>query len=267
MWELLASLPRALHLRSTDPGISCEGLLFSDSRHLGRSLSMLIARRTLIAVLAVGVAAGCTSDDEADPPPVVQLGAPGETGTPLTDGEVSGLDQPEHTDADVAFVHGMIQHHAQALVMTDLVADRAGSDDLSLMAERMDVSQRDEIALLEEWLVNRGEDVPDASGEHGQHGQHGQHGEDGQSMPGMLTDADLARLEAATGRDFDELFLLYMIRHHEGALVMVGELLSGGEGGQESALFQLAQHIDSDQSIEIARMKSLLAEIAASPGS
>ncbi|PZF82327.1 DUF305 domain-containing protein [Jiangella anatolica] len=225
---------------------------------------MLIARRTLLAVLAAGVVAGCTSDDEADPPPVVQLGPPGETGTPLTDGEVAELDQPQYTDADVAFVHGMIQHHAQALVMTDLVADRAGSDDLSLMAERMDVSQRDEIALMEEWLESRGEDVPDASGEHGHHGQHG---EDDQSMPGMLTDDDLSRLEAATGRDFDELFLLYMIRHHEGALVMVDELLSGGEGGQESALFQLAQHIDSDQSIEIARMKSLLAEMAASPGS
>ncbi|MBB5789295.1 DUF305 domain-containing protein [Jiangella mangrovi] len=228
---------------------------------------MSIARRTLLAVLAAGVVAGCTSDDEADPPPVVQLGPPGETGTPLTDGELAGLDQPQYTDADVAFVHGMIQHHAQALVMTDLVAERTGSDDLPLMAERMDVSQRDEIAMLEEWLENRGEDVPDASGdhgEHGQHGQHGQHGEDGQSMPGMLTDDDLARLEAATGRDFDELFLLYMIRHHEGAVLMVSELLSGGEGGQESALFQLAQHIDSDQSIEIARMKSLLAEIAAS---
>ncbi|SDU71182.1 DUF305 domain-containing protein [Jiangella alkaliphila] len=222
---------------------------------------MLIARRTLIAVLAVGAVAGCTSDDEADRPPVVQLGPPGETGTPLTDDELTGLDQPQYTDADVAFVQGMIQHHAQALVMTDLVVERAGSDDLPLMAERMDVSQRDEIALLEEWLETRGEDVPDASGEHHEHG------EDGQVMPGMLTDDDLARLAAATGRDFDELFLLYMIRHHEGALVMVGELLTAGEGGQESALFQLAQHIDSDQGIEIARMKSLLAEIAASPGS
>lgn len=211
--------------------------------------------------MAVLVVAACTSDDgEADAPPVVQLGPPGETGTPLTDDEVAELDQPQYTPADVAFVQRMIPHHAQALVMTDLVAERAGSDDLPLMAERMDVSQGDEIALLEEWLEDRGEDVPDASGEPGQHG------EDGQLMPGMLTEDDLARLEAASGRDFDELFLLYMIRHHEGALVMVSELLSGGEGGQESGVFQLAQHIDSDQSIEIARMKSLLAEIAATPG-
>lgn len=43
-----------------------------------------------------------------------------------------------------------------------------------------------------------------------------------------------------------------MIYHHEGAVVMVNDLLSGGEGGQEPEVFQLAQHIDSDQQIEIA---------------
>jgi uncharacterized protein (DUF305 family) len=212
---------------------------------------MLIAGRTLLAALALLVVAGCSSDeDEPDAPPVVQLGPPGETGTPLTE------DDPGYTEADVAFVQGMIPHHAQALVMTDLVADRTGRDDLPLLAERMDVSQRDEIALMERWLEERGEEVPDASAGH-------HHGE-GELMPGMLTDDDLARLEAASGRDFDELFLLYMIRHHEGAVMMVAELLSSDDGGQESDVFQLAQHIDSDQSVEIARMKSLLAEIAAS---
>jgi uncharacterized protein (DUF305 family) len=217
---------------------------------------MLIARRTLLAVLAFVVVAGCSSDDEPDAPPVVQLGPPGETGTPLTEDEIAELDDARYTEADVAFVQGMIPHHAQALVMTELVAERSGRNDLPLLAERMDVSQRDEIVLLEQWLEERGEDVPDASAGH----DHG----DGELKPGMLTDDDLARLEAASGRAFDELFLQYMIRHHEGALVMVAELLSGDEGGQESAVFQLAQHIDSDQSVEIARMKSLLAEIAAS---
>ncbi|MGH8838194.1 MAG: DUF305 domain-containing protein [Jiangellaceae bacterium] len=218
---------------------------------------MLIAGRALLAALALVVVAGCSSDeDEPDAPPVVQLGPPGETGTPLTDDEIAELDDAQYTEADVAFVQGMISHHAQALVMTDLVADRTGRDDLPQLAERMDVSQRDEITQMERWLEDRGEDVPDASAGH----HHG----DGELMPGMLTDDDLARLEAASGRDFDELFLLYMIRHHEGAMMMVAELLSSDDGGQESDVFRLAQHIDSDQNVEIARMKSLLAEIAAS---
>jgi uncharacterized protein (DUF305 family) len=218
---------------------------------------MLIAPRILLTVLTLVVVAACSSDDdEPDAPPVVQLGPPGETGTPLSEDEIAELDDAQYTEADVAFVQGMIPHHAQALVMTDLVADRAGRADLPLLAERMDVSQRDEIALMEQWLEDRGEEVPDASAGH----DHG----DGELMPGMLTDDDLARLEAASGRDFDELFLLYMIRHHEGAVMMVAELLSSDDGGQESDVFRLAQHIDSDQNVEIARMKSLLAEIAAS---
>lgn len=218
---------------------------------------MLIARRILLAALTLVVLAGCSSDDdEPDAPPVVQLGPPGETGTPLSEDEIAALDDAQYTQADVAFVQGMISHHAQALVMTDLVADRTGRDDLPQLTERMDVSQRDEITQMEKWLEDRGEEVPDASAGH----HHG----DGELMPGMLTDDDLARLEAASGRDFDELFLLYMIRHHEGAVMMVAELLSSDDGGQESDVFRLAQHIDSDQNVEIARMKSLLAEIAAS---
>lgn len=46
-----------------------------------------------------------------------------------------------------------------------------------------------------------------------------------------------------------------MIRHHEGAVVMVESLLAGGEGGQESEVFQLASHIATDQAVEIAAMK------------
>ena len=137
--------------------------------------------------------------------------------------------------------------------MTALVDSRAGRGDLPLLAERMDVSQRDEIAQLEAWLVARGEDVPD---DHSAH-------EHGELMPGMLT-AERAR-PARSGhaaRTFDELFLQYMIRHHEGAVMMVERLLTEGLGGQEPQVFQLAQHVESDQQVEIARMKSVLAELA-----
>ena len=80
-------------------------------------------------------------------------------------------------------------------------------------------------------------------------------------MPGMLTAEELAQLEGASGAEFDRLFLQYMIRHHEGAVVMVEELLTEGFGGQEPQLFQLAQHIELDQQVEIARMKRVLTEL------
>ena len=81
-------------------------------------------------------------------------------------------------------------------------------------------------------------------------------------MPGMLTAEQLAQLEASRGADFDALFLQYMIAHHEGAVAMVERLLTEGFGGQEPQVFQLAQHVESDQQVEIARMKRLLAELA-----
>lgn len=173
----------------------------------------------------------------------------------LSPEEAAELDSPGHTPADVEFVQGMLHHHRQALVMTAMVPDRAGHEDLAVVARRMDISQHSEIELLEAWLTERGEPIEDDDGEHADHGE---------LMPGMLTDEELAHLEGARERAFDELFLQYMIRHHEGAVAMVEELLSGGAGGQESQVFQLAANVASDQQVEISRMKTLLAEIAAS---
>lgn len=209
-----------------------------------------------IAIFAVVAAlTGCTSEGDEDPEGTepgrtVQLGAPGEAGRELTPDEIAELTYPEHTDADVEFVHGMIAHHEQALQMTGLVEERTASDDISRLALRMEVSQQDELALLNQWLEARDESVPLAGARH----DHGQ-------MPGMLTDEQLAELAAASDREFDRLFLEYMIFHHEGAVVMVNMLLTG-EGGQDPELNQMANHIDADQRVEIARMKRLLAEMS-----
>ena len=209
----------------------------------------------VIASLLVVGPAGCTSDDPEPEggAPVVQLGAPGESGTTLSPGEVEAIEEPTYTEADVAFVQGMIPHHRQALDLTALVADRAADPDLAVMAERIEVSQVDEIEQMEGWLTSRGEDVAD---EHADHSV-GAHG-----MPGMLSPEELSRLERATGARFDRLFLQFMIRHHEGAVVMVESLLTQGEGGQESEVFQLASHVGADQQVEIAAMKRKLTEMA-----
>ncbi len=223
---------------------------------------MLTFPRSLVALVALLVVlsgtAACSSDagsenSDEDPARVVQLGAPGESNRELTKEEFEALEVPTYTKADVAFVQNMIPHHEQALTMTAMVANRASSGDLPKLAERMDISQRDEIAQLETWLTARGEALPD---EHHQHGA-----EQAERMPGMLTAAELAQLGAARGRRFDRLFVQYMIRHHEGAVIMVEDLLSETGGGQEPAIFQLAQHIATDQQIEISRMKHLLVEL------
>lgn len=213
-------------------------------------------RTAAALVLLVGLA-GCTAQVDAEPEeaaaPVVQLGAPGETNTTLSPEEAKAVEGPAHTEADVAFVQGMIPHHQQALEMVALIDERTEDPDLTAMAERIEVTQEAEIEQLEGWLTGRGESV---AGMHAGHSD-GEHG-----MPGMLTPQEMGRLERASGPRFDRLFLLGMIRHHEGAVAMVESLLTEGEGGQESEVFQLASHIGTDQQVEIAAMKRTLVELA-----
>jgi len=156
-----------------------------------------------------------------------------------------------HGEADIRFMQGMIGHHAQALDMAVLVPTRTDRPEMRLLAERIDVSQRDEIAFMQRWLTDRGVEAPVPEPGHAHHGH---------LMPGMLTPEGMARLEQARGTAFDRLFLEGMIRHHQGAITMVADLFGAG-GAQESELFRFASDVDTDQRAEIARMRALLATL------
>ena len=209
------------------------------------------------AALAVLVVAGCTSSEpeQVSPTgtaPVVQLGAPGEGNRSLGPDEVQDLagQTPEASESDVAFVRDMVPHHQQALAMTALAERNGAGRDVRLLAERMGVSQTDEVAQLQQWLEDQGPLPPD---DHVRHG-----GDHDALMPGMLTDAQMSALAAARGPEFDRLFLTSMIAHHQGALAMVEDLLSRPDGGRDVWVGQFARGVDSDQRIEIARMTSVL---------
>jgi uncharacterized protein (DUF305 family) len=68
----------------------------------------------------------------------------------------------------------------------------------------------------------------------------------------------MSRLADAKGEEFDRLFLEFMIKHHEGALVMVQELLATPGAGQEPEIFAFANDVDADQRMEIDRMRAML---------
>ena len=78
--------------------------------------------------------------------------------------------------------------------------------------------------------------------------------------PAMVAE-EMERLAAASGPEFDRLFLEFMIKHHEGALVMVKELLSNPGAAQESEIFSFASDVDADQRMEIDRMGAMLKEL------
>ncbi|WP_344883036.1 DUF305 domain-containing protein [Zhihengliuella alba] len=196
------------------------------------------------------------SEAPASSPAVVMPGAPGEegeTGSPGDLPEDPGTDQ--WNDADAHFMAMMIPHHAQAVEMTALVPDRAQSEQLKNLASRMHLEQGAEIDYMAEWLTTRELDVPpEADG--GGSGHHG-HGGDA-PMEGMLTEEEMAALAAAEGTAFDRLFLEGMIKHHRGALAMCSDVQIHGI---DLTTQELAAHIASGQSAEIARMQDLLAAL------
>lgn len=149
---------------------------------------------------------------------------------------------------------GMIHHHAQALVMAGWAPTHGASPSLLALCERIVVGQGDEIALIQRWLRDRHEPVPQMDSTH-----HMMGGMDhAMMMPGMLTAEQLARLDGAKGPAFDRLFLTSMIEHHKGALTMVDQLFASQGAGEEEGVFRFASDVYADQSTEIDRMQRML---------
>jgi uncharacterized protein (DUF305 family) len=222
--------------------------------------SELRACWVLLAFMGAALFGGCEGDSDdaakngAREPSIVQAGAPGEPSRSLSADELAEVEPTPHTQADVDFMLGMIHHHAQALLMTSLVRERSAGGDIPLLARRTEISQESEIETMERWLTDRDEKPPDAEDHRNGHGP------GAGLMPGMVSSEKLARLAAAEGREFDGLFLDYMIRHHRGALTMVSEL-AAANGGAEPEIGTFTRHVEADQNIEIDRMQDLLVSL------
>ena len=206
---------------------------------------MALSRAAAAAgLLAAALAAGCGSA-----PPARGLHA-----TPPS------LGQYPYSDADVDFMSGMIPHHAQAVVMAGWAPTHGARKDVAILCERIVVGQRDEIALMQTWLRDRGLSVPDAtSTRHRMKMPNGM--EHDMLMPGMLTDEEMAALDRARGAEFDRLFLEGMIRHHQGAIDMVDKLFKSYGAAQDETVFKFANDVQADQSVEIDVMKDMLGQV------
>ena len=153
------------------------------------------------------------------------------------------------TEADVRFMQGMIAHHAQAMHMSKMAAERGASARLQRFAQKIDLSQTAEIVQMQEWLRAHGQFAPDTSSWRTM------------TMPGMLTQAELDALGAARGKEFERQFLTLMIRHHEGALKMVADLFATPRAAQDVDLSVLANDVETTQTAEIAMMYQMLDEL------
>ncbi len=184
--------------------------------------------------------------------PIVQPGSPGEPTHDITATQAIDLRAVRATAADVQFMQGMVGHHQQAIEMADLLATRTNDDAMRKLGRRIEISQADEIHMMQQWLTGHHQAVPD---------EHAMHMHGATLMPGMLTPDEMEHLAAAKGTAFDRLFLEGMIKHHGGALTMVTELFSHAGAAQDPDIFTFVSDVDADQRAEIARMSAMLEEL------
>ncbi|MFF9620512.1 DUF305 domain-containing protein [Streptomyces griseosporeus] len=162
-----------------------------------------------------------------------------------------------HNAQDVAFAQGMIPHHRQALDMAGRAADKASSAQVKDLASRIQKAQDPEIKTMSGWLAAWGEDVPQADNSSMPGMDHSEHTGGHSEMPGMMGDEDMAKLEKASGKAFDTLFLTMMIEHHQGAVQMATTEKAKGQYGPAKAM---AGDIITAQNAEIQEMKKLLGQ-------
>jgi uncharacterized protein (DUF305 family) len=196
-------------------------------------------------------------------PPIVQPGAPGQANKtlPVTT-PTAPLGTP--SEADIAFMRGMIMHHGQAVEMTALMTSRTHNQDLLSLGKRISISQTDEMDFMKRWLADRGISISDSQAMDHMEGMAGMEHMDhmkmdsNPAMPGMLTPQQMEALRKASGPEFDHLFLTGMIQHHTGALLMVKQLFDTPGAGQDPILFDFTSDVDNTQQAEIDIMRHML---------
>ncbi len=230
--------------------------------------------RTIAGMMAVCVAglllpimAFAQKTAANDVPVIVQPGAPGEPTRMLPASTRAVL--PPVSPKDIEFMQGMIMHHSQAVEMVALFGGRTENKELTLLGARISHSQSEEMGFMSRWLIARGQPVSlPMTGMSGMDMKsHDMKGHDMKGMdmsqhqmlmPGMLTAKQMDELSAATGAEFDRLFLTGMIQHHGGALTMVKELYDTAGAGQDAELFNFTTDVDSGQRAEIRIMQDML---------
>ncbi|MEO7501809.1 MAG: DUF305 domain-containing protein [Gemmatimonadaceae bacterium] len=205
-----------------------------------------------IVITACSTATGGRVTPTPSPAPTVQTNPAG-----VAQARQDSLRHP-YTEADVQFMYNMIGHHAQAVVMANSAPTHGASPSVLVLAQRIINAQQDEIGTMQRWLRDRLKPVADASGTSMMMMNGVAHE---MLMPGMLTDAQMKQLDAAKGKEFDRLFLTFMLQHHGGAVTMVKELFDTYGAAQDEIVFKFASDVNVDQQTEIARMQRMLAAL------
>ena len=188
--------------------------------------------------------------------PILKPGAPGNPTIELDAETAIAIADSSYTAADVEFLQGMIVHHYQAFLMSEMAPSRTNNQTILDLAGRIDISQTDEIDFMKKWLGERGQSIPDPSMENNMHHH---------KMMGMATPEQMMQLESSDSTDFDRLYLNLMIKHHDGAIDMVDRLNEFPGSAYDPQLYEFVTDLENDQAVEIERMNGILISLSDDP--
>ena len=200
------------------------------------------------------------SNEDSLDAPIIQPGAPGEPSKSLNKEDATNIANTSYIKADVDFLQGMIIHHKQAIVMSNMAENRTNNKVILELAKRIEVSQEDEINFMGSWLKERDEYETKINSHNHMDHMH-------LKMVGMASKIQLDKLEMSDSSDFDRLFLQLMIAHHDGALEMVKELKKYPGSAYDPILNEFVSDLVNDQGIEIERMNTIAVNISNDPRS
>jgi uncharacterized protein (DUF305 family) len=210
--------------------------------------------RTFAALTGIVITAGCAHHVEVSHAAISDAELKS-IHLPTAEQRALGIFQP-YSDADIDFMTGMIPHHAQAVIMAGWAPTHGARSDVSILCERIVVGQNDEIHSMQSWLGDHGLPIPDAKSTRMHMKMNGV--EHDMLMPGMLSDEEMAQLDKSRGPEFDRLFLVGMIKHHQGAIDMVNDLFKAYGAAQDDTIYKFASDVFADQQIEIGVMQKML---------
>lgn len=192
---------------------------------------------TASAVVSVSVLTGCTTS-----------GGEYFYGTTSVE-KVNDLQINGFSDSDYMFITSMVPHHEQAVYLSNLALAQDCTPEVVVLAKKIVDSQNSEINVLNGWIESAERKTDE--------GQHGAAMHDGHMMEGMLSDAEVSAIGSSSGKEFDKLYLMGMISHHEGAIMMAENVLDT----QNDNVKRFAEKIIEQQSLEIIEMKKILASL------
>jgi uncharacterized protein (DUF305 family) len=166
---------------------------------------------------------------------------------------------PSDTSAEAGFARDMSTHHAQAVEMGMIAANKATNPDVRTLGADIALTQQGQVGMMQQWLrdwdlLPTGEQPPMAWMPEGSAAL-----KDG-LMPGMATQAEMDQLRNAQGKDVDILFVKMMMKHHLGGIHMVEGVLSQSH---DPDVTWLAGTMKAGQQKEITAMQQLLKELGA----